>query len=87
MNIRFYHNENIQFFNTCPMTSTTQSMPKQILVLKPQNFLTFICPPASLIDKNYVEENKSFRGIAGDELGSKTGDKHLLKIFVLVLIS
>ena len=69
MNIRFYHNGNIQFFNTCPMTSTTQSMPKQILVLKPQNFLTFICPPASLIDKvDYVVEiNKSFGGIAGDD--------------------
>ena len=78
MNIRFYHNGNNQFFNICAIKSTSQSMPKQILVLKPQNFLTFICPPASLIDKNYVEDNESFRGIAGDELGSKTGDIHLL---------
>ena len=46
-------------------------MPKQILVLKPKNFLTFICLPASLIEFYYVGYNKSFEGIAGIEKASK----------------
>ena len=78
MNIRFYHNGNNQFLNTCATTSTTQSMPKQILVLKPQNFLTFICLPASLIDFYYVGENKSFGDIAGTEEALKLGNKYFL---------
>ena len=47
-------------------------MPKQILVLKLKNFLTFICLPASLIDFYYVvEPNKSFGGIAGTDESPK----------------
>ena len=60
----------------CVNENTTQSMPKQILVLKPQNFLTFICLPASLIDFYYVGENKSFGDIAGTEEALKLGNTY-----------
>ena len=55
-------------------------MPKQILVLKPQNFLTFICLPASLIDFHYVgdNKNKSFGEIAGTDEALKLGNKYFL---------
>ena len=78
LNILPDHKWNDQFVINCVDENTTQSMLKQILVLKPKNFLTFICLPASLIDFYYVGENKSFGDIAGTEEALKLGNKYFL---------